>query len=63
MSGETSWQAPKVKSGIELGLRPGASPEAIERKRGVQSIGAWVGRRSRQDTTGALGSSNDGPSV
>ena len=54
-----------AKGGVrtELGLRPGARPEAIERKRGVQSIGTWVGRRSRQDTTGALGSSSDGPSV
>ena len=63
MSGETSWQASKVESGTELGLRPGARPEAIERKRGVQSIGAWAGRRSRKDRTEALGFGDDGPSV
>ena len=63
VSGEKSWHAPKVESGTELGLSPGARPEAIEQKRSVQSIGAWVGRRSRKDKTGALGSGNDGPSV
>ena len=52
-----------MESGTELRLRQGARLESIERKRGVQSIGTWVGRRSRQDTTGALGSSNDGPYV
>ena len=52
-----------MEPGTELGLRPGARPEATEHKRGVQSIGAWVGRRLRKDRTGALGSVNDGPSV
>ena len=56
-------QAPKVESRTELGLRPGARPEAIERKGGVQSTGAWVGRRLRKDRTGARGSGNDEPSV
>ena len=61
--GEISWQAPKVESREELGLRPGARPKATEQKRGVQNIEAWVGRRSRKDKTRALGSGNDGPSV
>ena len=52
-----------MESGAELGLRPGARPEAVERKRGVQSIGAWMERRSRKDRTGVPGSGNDGPSV
>ena len=52
-----------MESGTELGLKPGARPEAIERERRVQSIGAWAGRRSRKDRTEALGSGNDGPSV
>ena len=56
-------QAPKVESRNELGLRPGARPEEIERKGSVQNTGAWVGRRLRNDRTGARGSGNDGPSV
>ena len=53
----------EIKSSNCILLRPRARPEAIERKRSVQSIEAWVGRRSGKDTTGALGSSNDVPSV